>query len=152
MQDCSAWSRSSFIQTKNVPLILYEGAPTRQIFLDGRPLPKDSNPSSWVTPVDAGMATASVVDRIGYNDWTWLDIMGTSHGKALHVTDTVSQAGHRPDAAGDDVRRSQTYTRSWTVPLTRSLLPDTELLELVCNENEKSSPATATPRKSGQKR
>jgi hypothetical protein len=34
----------------------------------------------------------------------------------------------------DDVKA---YTRPWTVTLHLHLLPDTELLEFVCNENER---------------
>jgi hypothetical protein len=30
------------------------------------------------------------------------------------------------------------YTRPWTIALNAELVPDTELLEFVCNENEKS--------------
>jgi hypothetical protein len=38
---------TKFIQTKNVLVIMYEEAPTRQVFLDGRPPPKDPNPT-WM--------------------------------------------------------------------------------------------------------
>jgi hypothetical protein len=34
---------------------------------------------------------------------------------------------------------AKTYSRSWTISIDARLMPDTELLEFVCNENEKSS-------------
>ena len=74
-----------FIQTKNVLVLLYEGAPTRQVFLDGRPLPKDPTPTWMGYSVGQWDGDTLVVDTVGYNDRTWLDIPGHPHTEALHV-------------------------------------------------------------------
>ena len=129
-----------FVQTKNLLLILYEGVPTRQVFLDGRPLPKDPNPSWMGYSVGHFDGDTLVVDTVGYNDRTWLDITGHPHTEALHVTERfrrLNTGQMKVEMTFDDPK---TYTRSWTIPVDAQLVPDTELLEYVCNENEKSSP------------
>ena len=75
-----------FIQTKHVLVILHEGEPPRQVFLDGRPLPKDPNPSWTGYSVGRWDGDTLVVETIGFNDRTWLDVTGHPHTEALRVT------------------------------------------------------------------
>jgi hypothetical protein len=128
-----------FIQTKNVLLILYEGAPTRQVFLDGRPLPKEPNPTWMGYSVGRWDGATLVVETAGYNDRTWLDLTGHPHTEALRVTERfrrLNTGQMKVEMTFDD---PQTYTRPWTISIDAQFVPDTELLEFVCNENEKSS-------------
>jgi hypothetical protein len=129
-----------FIQTKNVLVILYEGAPTRQVFLDGRPLPKDPNPSWMGYSTGHFEGDTLVVETSGYNDRTWLDLTGRPHTEALKVTERF----RRLDTGRMQVQMTfddpKTYTRPWTISVNAMLMPDTDLLESICNENEKSSP------------
>lgn len=128
-----------FIQTKNVLVILYEGAPTRQVFLDGRPLPKDPNPTWMGYSVGRWDGETLVVETAGYNDRTWLDLTGHPHTEALRVTERfrrLNTGQMKLEMTFDDPK---TYTRPWTISVDAQLVPDTELLEYICNENEKSS-------------
>jgi hypothetical protein len=128
-----------FIQTKNVLVILYESAPTRQVFLDGRPLPKDPNPTWMGYSVGRWEGDTLVVDTAGYNDRTWLDLTGHPHTEALRVTERfrrLNTGQMKIEMTFDDPK---TYTRPWTISVDAQFVPDTELLEFVCNENEKSS-------------
>jgi hypothetical protein len=130
---------TKFIQTKNLLLILYEEAPTRQVFLDGRPLPTDPNPTWMGYSVGRWDGDTLVVETAGYNDRTWLDVTGHPHTEALHVTERfrrLSTGQMKMEMTFDDPK---TYTRPWTISVDAQLAPDTELLEFVCNENEKSS-------------
>lgn len=130
---------TKFIQTKNVLVILYEGAPTRQVFLDGRPLPKDPNPTWMGYSVGRWDGDTLIVDTVGYNDRTWLDLTGHPHTEALHVTEKfrrLNTGQMKVEMTFDDPK---TYTGPWTISVDAQLVPDTELLEFVCNENEKSS-------------
>ena len=128
-----------FIQTKNVLVILYEGAPTRQVFLDGRPLPKDPNPSWMGYSVGRWEGDTLVVETVGFNDRTWLDLTGHPHTEALKVTERF----RRQDTGRMQLQLTfddpKTYSRPWTINVNAQFMPDTELLESVCNENEKSS-------------
>ena len=130
---------TKFVQTKNLLLILYEGAPTRQIFLDGRPLPKDPNPTWMGYSVGRWDGDTLVVDTAGYNDRTWLDLTGHPHTEALHVTERFRRTNTgqmKVEMTFDDPK---TYSRAWTISVDARFVPDTELLEFICNENEKSS-------------
>jgi hypothetical protein len=124
------------VDTPKEVIILYEGFTTfRQIFLDGRGLPKDPQPS-WI-----GYSTghwekdALVVDTIGVNDTTWMDNAGHPHSDALHITERFRRLdfGHLDiEMTFDDPK---TYTKPWTITEHARIVPDSELLEYVC-ENE----------------
>jgi hypothetical protein len=126
-----------FVQTAGLLLILYEEAPTRQVFLDGRQLPDDPNPTWMGYSVGRWEDDTLVVETAGFNDRTWLDLSGRPHTEALRVTERFRRLDvgrMRLDMTFDDPK---TYTRPWTITLDVQLVPDTELLENVCNENEK---------------
>ena len=128
-----------FIQTKNLLVILYEEAPPRQVFLDGRPLPKDPNPTWMGYSVGRWDGDTLVIETAGYNDRTWLDLTGHPHTEALRVIERfrrVDTGRMQLEMTFDDPK---TYTRPWTISVAVQLVPDSELLEFVCNENEKSS-------------
>jgi hypothetical protein len=122
-----------------VLLILYEGAPTRQVFLDGRPLPKDPNPTWMGYSVGRWDGDTLVVETSGYNDRTWLDITGHPHTEALQVTERFRRLNTGQMKVEMTFNDPKTYTRPWTIAVDAQFVPDTELLEFICNENEKSS-------------
>ena len=85
-----------------------------------------------------------VVDTTGFNDKSWLDIRGFPVTDALHLTERM----RRTDFGHLDVRITVNDPKAYTRPfdLTVSLqFQDTELIEYVCNENEKY--VTQTPGK-----
>lgn len=126
-----------FVQTSGLLLILYEDAPTRQVFLDGRKLPEDPNPTWMGYSVGHWEDDTLVVESAGFNDRTWLDLSGRPHTEALRVTERFRRLDvgrMRLDMTFDDPKA---YARPWTITVDVQLFPDTELLENVCNENEK---------------
>jgi hypothetical protein len=70
----SSWVR--IIQTPTMIAMLYEDLFYRQIFMDGRELPKDPNPSFMGYSVGRWEGDTLVVDSIGFNETTWLDFGG----------------------------------------------------------------------------
>ena len=78
---------SGFVHTRDLIAILYEDLSYRQIFLDGRQLPKDPNPSFMAYSVGHWEGDTLVVQTIGFNDRTWLDFGGHPHSEALKVTE-----------------------------------------------------------------
>jgi hypothetical protein len=127
------------IQSPHLMAILYEPGPVRQVFLDGRPLPKDPNPTWMGYSVGRWDGDALVIDTVGYNDKTWLDFNGHPHSDALHVTERFQRTdfGHgHVTMTFDDPK---TYTKPWTITMPLTFLPDTDLLESVCLENEKDA-------------
>ncbi len=74
------------VQVPGMMLILYEGFTTyRQIFTDGRALPKDPQPSWLGYSVGKWDGDTFVVDTIGVNEHTWLDNAGRPHSEAMHL-------------------------------------------------------------------
>jgi hypothetical protein len=130
-----------FLHVPGAVVILYEAFATfRQIFLDGRELPKDPNPTWMGYSVGHWDSDTLVVDSAGFNDRTWLDTGGHPHSDALHVTERFRRRdfGHMDlQIVIDDPKA---YTRPWSVSYGLRLMPDTELLEYVCNENNKDLP------------
>jgi hypothetical protein len=79
-----------------------------------------------------------VVETNGFTERSWLDYDGHPHTEALRMTERYRRRdfGHLDvEVTFDD---PGAYTRPWTVSLPLELFPDTELLEYVCRENQKS--------------
>jgi len=127
------------VQTGPLVIILYETTATstfRQIFTDGRPLPKDPQPTWLGYSVGKWEGDGLKVDTIGFNDQGWIDT-GAAHpqSEALHVTERFRRPdfGHLEIAATID--DPKTYTKPWTGNLKLHLLPDTELMEMTCENS-----------------
>jgi hypothetical protein len=84
-----------------------------------------------------------VVESAGFNDKTWLDLTGHPHSEELRVTERFTRRdfGHMQLQMTIDDPRA--YARSFTVSVDLQFVGDTELLEEVCNENERDSARTA---------
>jgi hypothetical protein len=127
-----------FIQAPKEIIVIHEvDGSYRQIYTDGRPLPKDMSPS-WLGYSTAHWdADTLVVETEGFNDRTWLDMIGHSHSEALYLTERY----HRRDYGHLDVEMTFNdpvmYTRPFTIKFTHALIPDSDILEAYCNENEK---------------
>src|SRR5260370_7247546 len=59
----------------------------RQIFLDGRPLPKPTQPSYMGYSVGHWEGDTLVVGTNGLNDQGWLDMEGHPQTKSTHITE-----------------------------------------------------------------
>lgn len=125
------------VQTPGLVVVLYEYQTLfRQIFIDGRPLPDDPNPTWMGYSVGHWEGDTLVVNTAGYNDRTSLDLGGHPHSEALRVTERFhrSDAGHMDFAV--TIEDAKAYSRSWTLPVDLDLIPDGELIEYIC-ENER---------------
>ena len=129
------------IQTADVVVILYEGnGGVRQLFTDGRPLPAN-DPQPWWFGYSSGrwMGDTLVVETTGFRDGGWLDVNGSPLTDAARMTERFTRMNVgtlRLELTVDDPKA---YTRPWTVTFNQRLMPDDELIEFVCQENEQSS-------------
>jgi hypothetical protein len=127
------------IQTPQIVAVLYEVPNNfRQIFLDGRSLPKDPNPTWQGYSVGRWDGETLVVESIGFNDKSWIGRPGFPHTETLRMTERYRRRdfGHMEvQVTFDDPK---TFVRPWTASTELLYDADTELLEFVCNENEKS--------------
>jgi hypothetical protein len=137
--DSTGAEMMKIVQTPGLIIILNPDLTYRQIFLDGRALEAAPNPTWMGYSVGRWDGDTLVVESAGFNDRTWLDYSGHPHTEALRTTERYT----RKDFGHMDIHITysdpKAYARPWTITLHGSLMPDTELLENVCNENDKSS-------------
>jgi hypothetical protein len=130
------------IQNPGLTVILYEAqAGVRQIFTDGRPLPPaDAQPWWYGYSVGKWDGDTLVVETTGFRDDVWLDIGGsplTNKGK-------MTERFHRPNYGTLDMEITfedpSMYSKPFTVKVRHRIMPDTDLIEFICGENERSVP------------
>jgi hypothetical protein len=130
-----------FVQTPGLTVILYESRTTfRQILTDGRPLPKEVDWPSWQGfSIGKWEGETFVIDTSGFNGRAWLDQAGHPESESLHLTERFRRRdfGHMDmEMIIDDPKM---YTRPWSIFAEFLLQTDTELLEFICEENERDS-------------
>ena len=129
------------VQTADVVVILYEGnAGVRQLFTDGRPLPA-VEPQPWWFGYSTGrwMGDTLVVETAGFRDGGWLDVNGSPLTDRGRVTERFRRTSYGTMDVELTVDDPKAYTRPWTVTIRQRLMPDDELIEFVCLENEQST-------------
>jgi hypothetical protein len=128
------------VQTPNEVIIMYEAqAGLRQIFTDGRPLP-NNDPEPWWYGYSVGHweGDTLVVETVGFRDDVWLDVDGsplTNSGKMIERFRRPDYGHLNIDVTIEDPKA---YTKPFTVRVQQKIMPDTELIEFICSENEQS--------------
>jgi hypothetical protein len=79
-----------------------------------------------------------IVESIGFKDRTWLDFAGTPHSEALRITERIRRPRFGQLEIEETIDDPEVFTRPFTVSLGAHLTADSELLEYVCAENERS--------------
>lgn len=129
---------NKFIQTPGVIVILQEAdGGLRQIFTDGRKHTADPQPTWMGYSVGKWEGDSLAVDTVGFNDRGWLDGSGHPHSEALHIQERYRRRdfGHMDvQVTVDDPKM---YTKPFSIKYTLDLVPDSELGEYVCDENER---------------
>jgi hypothetical protein len=128
------------IQTPKLIVILYEAqGGIRQIFMDGRPLPKD-DPQPWWYGYSIGHwdGDTLVVETTGFRDDVWLDVEGSPLTNTGKMTERFRRVNYGNMEIEVTVEDPKAYTKPWTVMIKHKVMLDTDLIEFICNENEKS--------------
>ena len=126
------------IQTSTLILFLSPDLTFRQIFMDGRKLETDPNPSWMGYSVGHWDGDTLVVESNGFNDRTWLDRSGHPHTEALRVTERYTRKDFGHLELVETLQDPAIYAKPWTVTIQAQLNANTELIEYVCNENPKT--------------
>jgi hypothetical protein len=125
------------VQTPAMVVILYERGLFRQVYMDGRTLQKDLNPTWMGYSTGAWDGDTLMVKTTGFNDKTWLDDVGHPHSDKMAVTERYRRPDYGHLFIDITIEDEVAYTRPWTITLDLRLDPSGDLLEYVCNENEK---------------
>ena len=126
------------VQTPKLVLMLFEADTFfRQIFMDGRKHPDDPQPSWLGYSTGKWEDDSLVIETVGLNEQGPIDLFNHPHSATMRVTERF----HRRDFGHLDVQVTiddlKTYTRPFTYKVSQHLLPDSDLLESFCVENEK---------------
>ncbi len=127
-----------FIQASGEIVILYEAFNLwRQVFMDGRELVKELNPTWLGYSTGRWDGDTLVIDTRGFNGKTWLDQAGLPTTDALHITERFRRKdfGHMEMTVTIDDPKA--YTKPWNITEDPVLQPGMELLEFICGENER---------------
>ena len=126
------------IQTPNVLVIIYEAnSGLRQIFTDGRSLPgKDAEPWWYGYSVGKWEEDTLVVETTGFLDGGWLDVRGSPLTDAARVIERFRRPNYGSLEIEITVDDPKAYTKPWTVKVNQRLLPDTELIEFICQDRD----------------
>jgi hypothetical protein len=126
------------VQTPGLIVIMYEADYTRrQIYTDGRKLPVDPNPAWMGYSVGSWEGDTLVVDSAGFTEKVWIDAMGHPVSESTRIQERFT----RRDFGHLDVAVTITDPKMYTTPIafkvTELLVTDSDILEYLCNENEK---------------
>jgi hypothetical protein len=125
-------------QTPDEVAVLHEAFNLwRQIFLDGRKLAKDANPNWLGYSLGHWDGDTLVVETTGFNGKTWLDQVGHPATESLHVTERFRRKDFGHIALQITIDDPKAYTKPWTVDEELKLMVDSELIEFICNENNR---------------
>ena len=113
--------------------------PPRQIYLDGRGLPKDPDPTWMGSSVGKWEGDTLVVQTTGFKEESWLDNARHPRSQSMLITERFRRRdfGHIDlEIRYDDPKY---YTRPFNNKTTLNLIPDSDIIEYVCTENEKDT-------------
>lgn len=135
-----AWTlpqHTKIIQTPKEMVMLHEfNAAYREVYLDGRPLPKDPNPTWNGYSTGHWEKDTLVIETNGIRSDMWLDIQGSPITESARVTERLRRVNFGLMKVEVTVDDPKAYTRPWTVTIEMALQADTQMLEEICLDNE----------------
>ena len=132
------------VQTKNLMLITYESNyGLRYIYLDGRPTP-NNDPTPWWFGYSRGWweGDTLVVETTNFRGDEkagWLDVNGSPYTDALKMTERFRRPNFGSLEIDITIDDPKAYTKPFTVRVNQRIMVDSEMIEFICNENEKST-------------
>ena len=129
-----------FIQAPGYLAILHErDMEYRQIFTDGRPLPKDPQPFWNGYSTGKWVGDTLVVETTGFRDGLWADYDGSPLTSSARITERFRRINVGSMEIEMTVDDPKAYTKPWAAKLNLTLQVDSDLLEYVCLEGERDS-------------
>lgn len=126
------------VYTPKLTVILFEAVQTwRQIFADGRDFPKDPDPTWMGYSIGRWEGDIFVVETTGFYNMNWIDSAGLPASNALHVTERFHRKTFGQMDVAVTINDPKSYAKPWTVTLPFTPYPDDELVEYICNDNNK---------------
>jgi hypothetical protein len=127
------------VQTPELLVIIYEAnSGLRQIFMDGRPLPgPEVDPWWYGYSVGRWDGDTLVVETVKQRDMGWLDVWGSPITEGAKVTERFRRPSYGQLEIDVTIDDPKSYTAPFTVRVNQRIMPNEELIEFVCGENDK---------------
>jgi len=126
------------VQTPTLLVMLFEDdTPShRQVFLDGRGHPNNADPSWMGHSIGRWDGDTLVIDTVGFNAESWIDLAGHPHTEKLHITERL----HRVDLGHLEIELTiedvATYATPWVIKRVADLDTKDEIGEYVCIDRD----------------
>jgi hypothetical protein len=78
-----------------------------------------------------------VVETTGLREGGWLDIFGSPLSDAARLTERFRRVSYGRMEIDITVDDAKFYTRPWTVRVNQRIMPDQQLIEFICLENQR---------------
>jgi hypothetical protein len=128
-----------FVQTKDRLIEFFDFFYTyRTIYLDGRPLPTDPEPTWYGYSVGHWEGNILVVETTGFNDRSWLDTNGHPHSDQMRIEEHFQRVDRDTINAKMTVTDPIAYTAPWVTEVTWKLNPKQRMREDVCAPSDES--------------
>jgi len=133
------------IQTPKLILIEYEANyGIRHIYLDGRKLPPQGEPQPWWYGYSVGRwegddLVVETNNLRGAEDGPfdgWLDVNGSPYSREAKITERFRRLDYSHLQIDFTIEDPKAYTKPWTVRIDQRIVPEGDLIEFVCNENQ----------------
>jgi hypothetical protein len=111
---------------------------TRIISLDNRPRASNAIRQFMGEARGRWEGDTLVVETVGFRDDVWLDVLGSPLTSTGRMTERFTRPTFGKLQIDVTIEDPAAYTRPFTVRVNQQILPDEELIEFICNENEKS--------------
>jgi hypothetical protein len=138
-----AWTLPQYmriVQTPSMMVVLHEfNEAYREIYLDGRPLPENPNPTWNGYSTGHWEGDTLVIETNGIRDDMWLDIKGSPITESGRVTEKLRRLNFGIMQIEITVNDPKAYTRPWTVTIEMAVQVDTQMLGEICMDNEKDT-------------
>ncbi len=109
----------------------------RLVYLDGRPLPNmdSTSPTYFGYSVGKWEGDTLVLSTIGFNERFWFTNGGLPHTEKLSLTERLSRPNFGTLKYEVTVDDPGAYTRPWSAGWTLQWIPDQEMEEYFCDDN-----------------
>ena len=117
----------------------------RTIYMDGRPHPKNLEPTAYGHSTGSWDGDTFVVDTVGYNERFWIDRSDNTRGgfvstDQLHTIEKFTRTSFNQMRYELTIDDPGAYTATWTADnYNITLQPTEELFEYVCQDNNQGS-------------
>ncbi len=138
------------IQTPTEVVLIYEGSGTtvREVFLDGRPLPKRDSVEPWWHGYSVGRweGDTLVIETSGFMDDGWLDVRGSPLTSAGTLTERIRRLNYGYLEMKVTIDDPKAYTKPFVAEVYNRIMPTAQLSEFVCIDKDAAHYVGAQPK------